>query len=66
MPAQNDVQLTITVDDQGSKQIASIVRMLQNLQKSVAATAKSFASIDKSTDNLNRSLGKTTSSTQKF
>ena len=66
MPAQNDVQLTITVDDQGSKQINSIVRMLQTLQKSVAATAKSFAAIDKSTESLNRSLGKTTSSTQKF
>ena len=66
MPAQNEVELTITVDDQGTKQLASIVKMLETLQKSVASTARSFTSIRKSVVNLNRSLSRTTSSTEKF
>ena len=66
MPTQNDVQLNIEVIDQGSKQIKDLIRMMGTLQTSVAATAKSFAAIQKSTTALNTALGKTTSSTQKF
>ena len=61
MPAANEVSLKITVDDQGSDEIADVVRMFRNLDKATKDTAKSFQSIDRTTDMLTdafRDVGK--------
>lgn len=66
MPAQNEVSLQITIDDQGTKTLTEVIRLLKELQDTVRKTANSFKDIEKSTDNLNRALGKTTTSTKQF
>lgn len=66
MPAQNEVTLQITIDDQGTKTLTNVIRLLEQLQDTVTKTATSFKSIERSTDNLNKALGKTTTSTKQF
>ena len=66
MPTQNNVELQITIKDVGGKQLDNIIKMMERLDDLSKNIARSFSSIEKSTTDLNRALGKTTSSTQQF
>ena len=64
MPANNEVSLKITVDDQASKVLNNAVRQLQKLQSVAKNTATSFKSITTATSRLNKSLGTSTTSSK--
>ena len=66
MPTQNNLQLQITIQDVGAKQLDNILKQMDRLDDLSRNISKSFSSIEKSTTDLNRALGKTTSSTQQF
>ena len=66
MPVQNEVSLRIQIDDQGTKTLVNVIKLLEQLQDSVRKSASSFKSIERSTNTLNNSLGRTTSSTRQF
>ena len=66
MPANNEVSLTITVNDQGSRTLTNTIKMLQSLERAVESTARSFDQIQRETKDLNESLRKSVESTKRF
>lgn len=66
MPAQNEVSLRITAEDDASRVLQGAVRDLDRLQREVNETAKSFRSVDKSSTELNEALRDVTRSTRTY